>query len=140
MTMQITGEILMWMQIGPGKAGRDALPNHSYLEFAMYRLLISAAGGNLFGWVAEKAPRAVRGCGFPMDHHCPGLSWWFGKLPWGKGKELGLGRDDHPSQHRFLLVLVVLARLKPPAWRRINNRVLRRCALQGPPSWPPGAI
>lgn len=81
MTMQITGWIFMWMQIGPGKTGRDTLPSDSYLDFATYRLLTSAAGGDLLGWVADawKASpgvlvRAVRGCRSLMDHHCPGLS------------------------------------------------------------------
>lgn len=61
MTMQITGWILMRMQIGPGKAGRDTLPSHSYLEFATYGLLTSAAGRNLLGWVAEARKALVCG-------------------------------------------------------------------------------
>lgn len=53
MTMQITSWILMRMQIGPGKAGKDTLPSHSYLEFATYGLFTSAAGGCMLVWVAE---------------------------------------------------------------------------------------
>lgn len=108
MTMQITGWILMRMQIGPGKAGKDALPSHSYLEFATYGLFTSAAGGCMLGWVAEAWARAARGSRSPIDHPSRRLGWWLGKLPWGKGKEMGLGRADRPSQHRFLLVSVFI--------------------------------
>lgn len=74
MTVQISGWMLMQMQIGAGKAGRGALPSRSHLEFAMHRLLASAGRGGFVGLggrgsgSATSWVRAVRAGRFPMDH------------------------------------------------------------------------
>lgn len=96
MTMQITGWILMQMQIGPGKAGRGALPSHSYLEFATYRLLTSAAGGNLLGCVAEaRKARCVgessEGLQIPYGSPLPWALLVVGEAPVGQREGDGSG-------------------------------------------------
>lgn len=76
--MQITGWILTWMQIGPGKAGRDALPSHSHLESAAYRLLTSAARSHLLGLGGRlgKPWCVVKGS--------EGLQILYGSMPWAQ--------------------------------------------------------
>lgn len=117
MTMQITGWILMQMQKGPGEAGRGALTNHSYLEFAMYRLFISE--GNLLGWGADarKAPvygRGQRGADPPWITAVPCSTGGWGSFHGAQGRsQVWGGLTTFPSTGSSLCWW--LACLKLPA-------------------------